>query len=341
MRKVSPKRLRTLFATGAVLVCTGIGLQWTRDLRPVRASGNDSYYRLNSQVKLSQVLETLEEKDFLRSAKATMILARLMHSRSVVSVGTYQFGPEMTAAQILKALKAPIRRMFRIPETNWAARTARLLQKNEACSARSYLDLVHNPQLAQSLTSVPLPQTSLEGYLYPDTYDIPPILGARRIVQMQLDDFDNRVYKVIGPIPNLQQVLTIASLIQLEAGNKSDEPLISAVIANRIKKGMPLQIDASLLYGLGVWRRLTFKDYRSISGPYNLYTHKGLPPTPICSPTIDAIEAALHPAQVNYLYYVALPNGHTLFASSYKQHLKNIAIRKQVLAQTPTGNPNQ
>ena len=87
------------------------------------------------------------------------------------------------------------------------------------------------------------------------------------------------------------------------------------------------------LYGIQKWRRLTFADYRKIDSPYNTYTHTGLPPGPICSPTIASIEAALHPAHHDYLYYVALPDGETLFSKDYKEHLKKIKERKRELAQ--------
>jgi UPF0755 protein len=113
-------------------------------------------------------------------------------------------------------------------------------------------------------------------------------------------------------------------MVELEVAKDEERPIVAGVIENRLKRKMPLQIDATLLYGIGKWRRLTFKDYKEIKSPYNTYTHQGLPPGPICSPTVKSIEAALHPATHNYLYYVAMPEGYHLFAETYKEHLANI-----------------
>jgi UPF0755 protein len=147
------------------------------------------------------------------------------------------------------------------------------------------------------------------------------------VVVRRLKNFEQKVWSKIGPVPDLPRVITIASLVQLEAGADEDRPMIAGVIENRLKKGMPLQIDAGIMYALGKWRRLYFKDYKNVKSPYNLYLHKGLPPTPICSPSIKSIEAALHPADHDYLYYVALPNGHSLFAKTPAQHEHNIRLR--------------
>lgn len=314
------------------LVIFGFVVQGYRNLRPLKRGVRPHYIRLDRAQSLASLLDEFEKERMLRSAATTLFLARFEGNSRTVGVGTYQVGPSMSSIEILGNLRTPIRRMLRIPETNWSGRTARLLQLHEACNAQEYLKIVNDPAQVQSLVKFTLPAHSLEGYLYPDTYDIPPLLGAENIVQMQLLNFQKKVEPLLSGTVDPEKVLTIASLIQLEAGNRFDAPLISAVIRNRLAKNMPLQIDASLLYGIGKWRRLTFKDYKTIPGPYNLYTHKGLPPTPICSPTTTSIDAALHPASVDYLYYVALPNGKTVFATTYADHLKNIKIRKQMIA---------
>jgi UPF0755 protein len=139
----------------------------------------------------------------------------------------------------------------------------------------------------------------------------------------------------------------VASLVELEAGTDADRPKIAGVIYNRLKKGMPLQIDAGIMYALGKWKRLHFRDYREVKSPYNLYLHKGLPPSPICSPSLKSIQAALHPATHKYLYYVALPSGQSLFAQTPAEHAHNVKVRlaalkarsivRQILAPAPSG----
>ena len=104
------------------------------------------------------------------------------------------------------------------------------------------------------------------------------------MVEKRLKAFQTKVWDVVGKPKDLNRIVTEASLIELEAGTDEDRPMIAGVIENRIKKDMPLELDASLMYALGKWRRLHFKDYKQIKSPYNLYLHKGFPPTPICSP---------------------------------------------------------
>ena len=218
---------------------------------------------------------------------------------------------------------------MRLPATNWAKRDANLLQRHEVCTADEYMAEVTHPQ--DHRTDFPLPAGTLEGYLYPDTYDLPPLLGAKAVVGRQLQAFRDKVWEPLGHPANLARILTVASLVQLEAGRDDERPVIAGVIENRLARGMRLQIDASILYGLGKWRRLTFRDYKEVDSPYNLYRHSGLPPTPICSPSVASIRAAIDPAHHNYLYYVALPDGHSLFAATYEEHKKNIARRKAAM----------
>jgi UPF0755 protein len=179
--------------------------------------------------------------------------------------------------------------------------------------------------------SFPLPKESLEGYLYPDTYDFPPLLGAKAVIIRQLKNFEKKVWEGLNKPKNLHEAIIHGSLVELEAGRDDERPIIAGVIENRLEKGMRLQIDASLLYGIQKWRRLTFADYRNIPGPYNLYRVDGLPPGPICSPTVISIKAALNPAKHDHLYYVALPTGNSLFAPTYEEHKRNIEKRKKAI----------
>jgi UPF0755 protein len=164
----------------------------------------------------------------------------------------------------------------------------------------------------------------LEGYLYPDTYDLPPLLGAHDTIDRQLKAFESKVYPLLKGVKNPGKILTIASMVEMEAAKDKDRPLIAGVIVNRLNKGMRLQIDATVLYGMKQWRRLNYADYKFPS-PYNTYLINGLPPGPICSPTLKSVEAALHPAKNGYLYYVAMPSGYSVFAHTYEEHLANVA----------------
>ena len=106
--------------------------------------------------------------------------------------------PGESLRTVFNTLRDPLRQMLRLPETNWAARTAKLLEKAEVCTAEEYMNLVSRPSEFKSFVNFPLPDTTLEGYLYPDTYDLPPMLGARAVVEKQLLAFENKIWEPMG-----------------------------------------------------------------------------------------------------------------------------------------------
>lgn len=311
----------------------GLYVAGSRALSPL-PSGPNRLIRLDPAGSLESVLRRLEKEKIVRNAWATNLYAKAKRKPATVRTGTYLLHPGMDADELIAALAKPIRQMVRLPETNWAARSANLLEKANVCTAKEYMDLFAKPQEFQDAVSFPLPKSgTLEGYLYPDTYDLPPLLGARGVIVRQLQNFEKKVLEGKEPPKNLRRALIVGSMVELEVARDGERPVVAGVIENRLKLGMPLQIDASLLYGIQEWRELTFADYRNIDSPYNVYRHKGLPPGPICSPTVKSIRAALNPASHNYLYYVALPEGRHLFSATYDGHLRNIGKRKAALAQ--------
>jgi UPF0755 protein len=122
----------------------------------------------------------------------------------------------------------------------------------------------------------------------------------------------------------LDKIIILASLIEREARVPEDRPLISAVIRNRLQRHMLLQIDASVLYALGHHKEQVLLTDLKVDSPYNTYRYAGLPPGPICSPGLDSIKAALNPARVNYLYYVARPDGRHIFSTTLSEHNANV-----------------
>ena len=164
---------------------------------------------------------------------------------------------------------------------------------------------------------------SLEGFLFPATYDLPHKPNVDDLIARQLDAFNQYMDQVnmkYAKSKNLTpyDVLIIASMIEREAVVEKDRKLIAAVIYNRLSQGMPLQIDATIRFAENNWTKPLTESDLHISSPYNTYENTGLPPTPIGNPGLASIEAAAHPANVNYLYYVAKPNGcGHFFTASY------------------------
>jgi cell division protein YceG involved in septum cleavage len=152
----------------------------------------------------------------------------------------------------------------------------------------------------------------LEGFLFPDTFELEKHARAADLVQLQLEDFKRRIAGVnmsYARSKNLTvyDVVTIASMIEHEAGVASQRKLVAAVIYNRLHEGMPLGIDATTRFATGNYTRPLTESELAVDSPYNTRTHAGLPPGPIDSPGLASIEAAAHPAKVDYLYYVAEP----------------------------------
>jgi UPF0755 protein len=306
------------------------GWFWVKaELEPM-PSGPSYLKRYPRKEPFDKALQDLFDKGVIRDITVMKLYARWKHEAAAVPEGTYEFKPGMTPDAVFKALHSKIVQMVRIPETNFSYRTANLLEEHNVAEARDYKLLIKTPEAFKGEVSFPLPGQSLEGYLFPDTYDLPPLLGAHDTILRQLNAFETKVYPLLKGVKDINRVLTIASMVEMEAARDKDRPLIAGVIVNRLNRGMDLQIDATILYALQQWRRLTFADYRNTISAYNTYLHNGLPPGPICSPSVKSVEAALHPASNDYLYYVALPTHYHVFAHTYAEHLANIAkIRAQ------------
>jgi UPF0755 protein len=172
--------------------------------------------------------------------------------------------------------------------------------------------------------------TSLEGYLFPDTYRFPPTVSAVQIVTAMVKRFRAAAVQ-LGLRENVHQVVTIASLVERETAVDAERPLVASVFFNRLAKKMPLQTDPSVIYGLelaGKWRGTIYASDLTRDTPYNTYLHAGLPPGPVANPGMPSLRAAMDPAKTNYLYFVAAgtdAQGHALFAETLEEHNHNVA----------------
>jgi UPF0755 protein len=191
---------------------------------------------------------------------------------------------------------------------------------------------IHSHVLKPSAYGAPPSTRSLEGFLFPATYDLLPGDPASKLVNAQLLAFKTNLAKVDLTRARSKKlttydVLTIASMVEREAQLASERPLIAAVIYNRLHDGMPLGIDATIRYAINDYLRPLTVSELSLASPYNTRLHQGLPPTPIGNPGLASIEAAAHPAAVNYLYYVVKPGacGQHAFSSSFTQFQQDVA----------------
>lgn len=305
----------------SLLSYAGFRIWLNANLRPTDP-GKPFYVRWED-ISYREALSQLEEKGVIRSTKAILLDIKLNKRPTDLKAGSYQFHPGMTKEEIYKEMSKPLVQMVRIPEGRWIAWVGEILEENSVCTKEEYIAAAKNPAQFQDLVSFPLPKDSLEGYLYPDTYDLPPLLGAEDVIKRQLQAFEKKVIPAVGT-KNLLTKLTVASMVELEAGVDRERAKIAAVIYNRLEIDMPLQIDATVNYARQEWGVLPPNFVRTVKSPYNTYLHKGLPPGPIGSPSIASIKAAFHPDKHNYLYYMAKSDRTHYFAETYQQHLANI-----------------
>ncbi|MGB8480981.1 MAG: endolytic transglycosylase MltG [Acidobacteriaceae bacterium] len=181
---------------------------------------------------------------------------------------------------------------------------------------------------------------SLEGYLFPDTYKLAPNMTPEQILGEMVQHFRQEAQR-LGLTQNIPATVTLASLVERETPVGSDRPMVASVFKNRLAQNMPLDTDPSVIYAALLEKRYRGTIYASdlkAQSPYNTYTHTGLPPGPICNPGVPSLEAAMHPAQTNFLYFVSDPAnpGHSRFAATLQEHQKNVAAyRKAQPAQQP------
>jgi UPF0755 protein len=168
---------------------------------------------------------------------------------------------------------------------------------------------------------------SLEGFLFPDTYTVPANASAHDVVELQLADFARKAEPLFGAMTpqQLYSALTVASITEREAEFASDRPLVAAVIDNRLRIGMLLEVDSTVLYGLGLKSDVLTQAQLHQDTPFNTYVHTGLPPTPIANPGASSIRAAVTPASTNYLFFVSDGCGHNHYSVTVEQHNQQVA----------------
>jgi UPF0755 protein len=170
---------------------------------------------------------------------------------------------------------------------------------------------------------------SLEGYLFPDTYHFQRNTPPDQMVAVMVKRF-RKAAESIDLTQNYHNIVTMASLVERETPISSERPIVASVFSNRMAKSMPLMTDPSVIYAdllAGKYRGTIYQSDLGADSPYNTYKHPGLPPGPICNPSIASLKAAMYPAQTQYLYFVAAstdPSGHSRFATTLEEHQKNV-----------------
>lgn len=275
------------------------------------------------------IAEQLEEDNLIAHDYAFMLYCRLNDLGGKLQAGSYQFSPSQSTAEIAAAIAAGevYTNSVTIPEGFTVAQIGERLIASGLCDKngweRAHGKIYNRPYLSSFSSDI---RDSLEGFLFPDTYRFEEYTTAEDMLNAMLDRFES-VWNSVNDATarndfSIQEIVTIASLIERESRLESEMPRIAGVIYNRLNRGMLLQIDATVLYALGEHKDTVYNEDLKIDSPYNTYAAPGLPPGPIACPGEKALYAALHPEQHEYLYYVATGDGGHAFSTNFNDHLK-------------------
>ncbi|HSA56229.1 MAG TPA: endolytic transglycosylase MltG [Gemmatimonadaceae bacterium] len=258
------------------------------------------------------------------------LYARLTKRDRNLKPGTYLLRRDASWNSILSSLVEGRGIVFTvtIPEGLQVATMAPILERELKVPPESLAAAAADSALRERL-KVPTP--TLEGYLFPETYVFQEGVTAQDVVRTMVREFERRWkpewdVRLLALKMSRHEIVTLASIIEKEARVANERPVISAVYHNRLKRGMLLQADPTVLYSLGRHVDRVLYRHLRIDSPYNTYRYAGLPPGPIASPGAASLEAALYPSEVPYLYFVAHPDGHHEFRRTLREH--NEAVRQ-------------
>ncbi len=275
------------------------------------------------------VANRLEDAGIIRSADSFMFAASLLGDYRKVKAGEYELSASMTPIDILDTIvKGQVKKYFvTIPEGYDIKDVARVLASEGLVDENEFVSRAMDRKFAASLG---VGGPTLEGYLFPDTYEFTRTQGADEIIARMVEKFKSVYFPSLDEAArtrhmSMKKVVTLASIIEKETGADAERRRISAVFHNRLRKGIRLQSDPTVIYGIKDFNgNLTRKDLFA-RNPYNTYVNYGLPPGPIANPGRASLEAAIDPEKDAYLYFVSKNDGTHHFSKSLKEHNRAVS----------------
>jgi UPF0755 protein len=318
-----------LVVTVLILAAAGSAIYLAKQLEPAEPGSTEQIaFTVGRGSGLRQIANALEASGIIRNADAAVILARLRSLGSSLKAGEYDLSPGQATEDVLLRLVSGRVRTYTVvlPEGIRSHQIATRLEAAGLADREELLRAINDAELARSLG---VPADNLEGYLYPETYEIPGDLSAEAVVGILVAQFE-KVWGEIAPEARKlalakHEIVTLASIVEKETAAPEERGLIAAVFLNRLRKGMRLETDPTVIYGIpnfdGNLRRRHLQDKSNL---YNTYQIAGLPPGPIASPGADALRAVVNPAETQYLYFVSRNDGTHAFSSTYREHVNAV-----------------
>ena len=293
-----------------------------------------------------QAVDSLVSRGIIERRDWFSLYARLRGLPGSLKSGIYSFGPNDSWSHIVGTLKKGrgAEARFTVLEGMMGFEIGERARSWLRIPRDSFAAAVRDTALQREL-GIRRNPAGVEGYMYPTTYTVPVGIRARDLVRLMTREFIDRWQpEWDARLSELgltrHQLVTLASIIEAEVRYRPDRPYVSAVYHNRLKRGMALQADPTVIYAHGRRLRRVWEKHLRIPSPYNTYANRGLPPGPITQPSDSSIIAALYPAPVGFLYFVAQPDGKHIFSASYADHLaaiKRVRQRRAAPAPRPPG----
>lgn len=330
----------------ALVVIAGLGVggyhwrkAWLKEqflTVPPESPGRDIVFRIEPGQIFTTIAANLKQSGLITDSRRFLELARSQNKTASLRAGQFMLSTGWTPDRILHELttSAGIMKKVAVREGLTWWQTAARIEDAGLGTKKGFKEAVTDPAL---LDKYGIKADDAEGYLFPETYMLTPPRGdqSRHMAELMLLEFFKNAEKVwpngLPQWKKLNRAVIIASLVEKESGNVDERERIAGVFHNRLKRGMLIQCDPTIIYGLGPAfdGNLRRSHLRDKSNPYNTYVHRGLPPGPICSPGLDALMAAVNPEKHKYLYFVAKGDGSHYFSTTLREH-NNAVIKYQL-----------
>ncbi len=317
----------------ALIAAAGVGVTlYNRTSEPFKGySAAEQFVEITPGSSTRVIGQSLIEAGVIRNDPTYRAALWRTGAARALKAGTYRFDAPMTAVDVIRKIEKGdtwVRRLT-FPEGLNMTEMARIFEQQHFGPASSFLEAARDPQ---PIANVDPDARDLEGYLFPETYSLPPKATASRLVHLMVDRFEQLFTEDMRQSAEARgmttrQAVTLASIVEKETARGEERSIVAAVYLNRLQARMPLQCDPTVIYALEKAGRYNGNITRAdldIDSPYNTYRYPGLPPGPIASPGLPSLKAAVAPADVGFLYFVSRNDGSHVFARTLDEHNANV-----------------
>jgi UPF0755 protein len=345
---MTPRRRIALLGLILLLLALGVvgGGLWRLKNPPAPDGSADVAVFLPPGTPVSRIFRELEQAQVVPDARMAELYYRLYRSKTTLQAGEYLFTRPTSIDEVINRLgrgDVIVHRIL-VPEGLTAEETFELFWKRGIGGPQAFREAAAAAELLPGYTSG---DSDLEGFLFPDTYQVTRTTSAAEVVSRMVGRFRENFTPQMREAAKargltVRETVTLASIIEKETALPREYPLVSSVYWNRLRKGMRLQADPTVVYGLkreGKWSGTLYRSDYDLGSPWNTYRIDGLPPGPICSPGMGALSAAIRPAKTDYLYFVADDSGGHVFSRTFPEHLQAIASVRRLRAQAQEPPP--